>query len=94
MSFSVRLLRVLARKRSLLAGVVKDSEPQHEQLPLAEHPHSTKLSRQAVGVATHLGMKHHGFKQTGEKSPFWVFEHRSRHLRDHAEGRNHRLPSK
>ena len=59
----------------------------------SEYPHGTKRSRQAMGVVTHLGMEHHGWKRTGTKSPIWAFEHRWPHMRDHAEGRNHRLPS-
>lgn len=73
---------------------MQDSENHQERIPLAEHPHGTKRSRQAVGVATHLSMEHHGWKQTGTKSSLWAFEHRLAHRRDHAEGRNHRLPSK
>lgn len=65
-----------------------------ETIPVAELPFGTKRSRQAVDGAARLSMEHHGWKQTGNKSPFWVFEHRSRHLRDRAEGRNHRLSSK
>jgi hypothetical protein len=64
-----------------------------ETIPVAEHPHGTKRSRQAVGVAARLSMEHHGWKQTGTTSSLWAFEHRWPHLRDHAEGRNHRLPS-
>ena len=73
---------------------MQDSEPQQERIPLAEHPHDTKRLRQAMDVATRLSMKHHGWKQTGEKNSLWTFEHRWPHLRDRAEGRNHRLPSK
>ena len=73
---------------------MQDSETQHRGIPLVEHPHGTKRLRQAVGVATHLSMEHHGWKQTGEKSSLWAFEHRWAHRRDRAEGRNHRLPSK
>ena len=65
-----------------------------ERIPLVEHPHGTKRSRQALGVATRLTMEHHGWKQTGTTSPLWAFEHRWAHRRDRAEGRNHRLPSK
>ena len=78
-----------------LAGAVSESEAQLpvDDLFSMDHPHETKLSRQAVGVAAHLGMEHHGWKQTGTKNSLFAFEHRSPHLRDHAEGRNHRLPS-
>ena len=63
-------------------------------LRFSEHPHGTKRSRQAVGVAAHLSMEHHGWKQTGEPRPFRAFEHRSPHRRDHAEGRNHGVRGK
>jgi hypothetical protein len=78
-----------------LAGAVSESEAQLpvDDLFSLEHPHGTKLSRQAVGVAAHLGMEHHGGKQTGTRTSPWSFEHRSPHRRDHAEGRNHCLPS-
>jgi hypothetical protein len=76
------------RQRSM-----QDSETHDKQIPLAENPHGTKRSRQAVGVATHLSMEHHGFKQTGSKSCLWAFEHRWARRRDRAAGRNHRLPS-
>ena len=78
-----------------LAGAVSESEAQLpvDDLFSMDHPHETKLSRQAVGVAARLGMEHHGGKQTGTQSSPWAFEHRWPHLRDHAEGRNHRLPS-
>ena len=72
---------------------MQDSEPHHEEIPLADFPHDTKQSRQAENVATRLSMEHHGWKQTGKTSSLWAFEHRWPHLRDHAEGRNHRLPS-
>jgi hypothetical protein len=72
---------------------MQDSETHDERIPLAEHPYGTKRSRQAVDVAARVSMEHHGFKQTGTKSFLWAFEHRWPHLRDHAEGRNHRLPS-
>ena len=72
---------------------MQDSETYLEQIPLAERPNGTKRSRQAAGVATHLNMEHHGFKQTGKKSPVWAFEHRWTHRRDRAEGRNHNLAS-
>lgn len=61
-------------------------------IPVALQEQGTKRSRQAAEVATRLSMKGHGWKQTGQSSPFWVFEHRGRHLRDRAAGRNHRLP--
>ncbi len=79
-----------------LAGVVREFEaqPPIDDFFPSQHPHDTKRSRQAVGVATCLSMEHHGWKQTGTKSPLWAFEHRWAHRRDHAEGRNHRLPSK
>ena len=73
---------------------MKESETHQEHIPLAEHPHGTKQSRQAMGIVTDLSMKHHGWKQTGKKSSLWAFEHRWAHRRDRAEGRNHRLPSK
>jgi hypothetical protein len=72
---------------------MQDSETRHERIPLAEHPHGTKRSRQVVDGAARLSMEHHGWKQTGTKSSLWVFEHRWAHWRDRAEGRNHRLPS-
>ena len=87
MSFSVGLYRDSVRKPISLAGAVQEREAQRSL------PHGTKRSRQAVGVATCLSMKHHGWKQTGERSSLWAFERRWPHLRDHAEGRNHRLPS-
>lgn len=59
---------------------------------LAGHPLGTKRSRQAMDVTTRVSMKHHGWRQTGTKSSLWAFEHRWPHRRDHAEGRNHRLP--
>jgi hypothetical protein len=88
---------------------IQDSATHHEQIPLvgvvpeieaqppinfsSKHPHSTKRSRQAVDGSARVSMEHHGWKQTGTKSPLWAFEHRWAHRRDHAEGRNHRLPS-
>ena len=72
---------------------MQDAETQHEQIPVAEHPYSTKRSRQAMDGAIGLRMEHHGWKQTGTKSSLWAFEHRWAHRRDRAEGRNHRLPS-
>ncbi len=73
---------------------MQDSETHQERIPLAEHPHATKRSRQAVDGAARLSMEHHGWKQTGTKSPLWAFEHRWAHRRDPTKGRNHRLPSK
>jgi hypothetical protein len=32
--------------------------------------------RPILVVAIHLSMEHHGWKQTGKKSPIWAFEHR------------------
>jgi hypothetical protein len=83
-------------KQLPLTGGVPDWEA---VLPIADflsskHPHSTKRSRQAMGVAVHMGMEHHGWKQNGTRSSPWAFEHRWPHRRDHAEGRNHRLESK
>jgi hypothetical protein len=74
-----------------LAGIERDSEaqPPSDDFFSSETPHGTKRSRQAVDVATRLSMERHGWKQTGEKSSLWAFEHRSPHRRDHAEGRNH-----
>jgi hypothetical protein len=76
-----------------LDGMVSEPEA---QLPLddlspSKHPHGTKRSRQAMGVVARLSMEHHGWKQTGTKSSLWTFEHRWPHMRDRAEGRNHRL---
>ena len=78
-----------------LAGVVREIEAQSpiNDLFSSKHPLGTKRSRQAMGVVTHLGLEHHGWKQTGERSSLWAFEHRWTHRRDHAEGRNHRLPT-
>jgi hypothetical protein len=78
-----------------LAGEVQEFEaqPSIDDFFSSEHPHGTKRSRQAVGLAARLSMEHHGWKQTGTTSSLWAFEHRWPHLRDHAEGRNHRLPS-
>ena len=73
---------------------MQESATHHEQIPVAEHPHSTKRSRQAMDGSARVSMEHHGWKQTGTKSPLWAFEHRWAHRRDPAEGRNHRLPSK
>jgi len=87
MSFSIGLYRDFVRKQVSLAETLKEREIQPPIL------HGTKRSRQAVGAATGVSMKHHGWKQTGERSSLWAFERRWPHLRDHAEGRNHRLPS-
>ena len=70
---------------------LQDSE---ERIPLVEHPHGTKRSRQAVGVATRLSMEHHGWKQTGKQALSGRSSTGGPHRRDRAEGRNHRLPSK
>jgi hypothetical protein len=80
----------------LLAGLGRepDAQPPIENFFASDVPHSTKQSRQAVDVATRLSMERHGWKQTGERSSLWAFEHRSPHRRDHAEGRNHRLQGK
>src|SRR5271165_6091342 len=66
-----------------LAGIERDSEaqPPIEDFFASEAPHGTKQSRQAVDVATQLSLERHGWKQTGEKSSQWVFEHRRPHLR-------------
>jgi hypothetical protein len=71
-----------------------EAQPPIDDFFSSKPPHGTKQSRQAVDVATQLSMERHGWKQTGEPSPFRAFEHRWPHRRDHAEGRNHRLPSK
>jgi hypothetical protein len=71
---------------------IQDSEIRHEQI-LSKHPYSTKRSRRAADGATGLRLEHHGWKQTGTKNSLWAFEHRWPHRRDHAEGRNHRLPN-
>jgi hypothetical protein len=73
---------------------MQESETHQEQIPLAELPYGTKRSRLAVDVATQLSLGGHGWKETGKRSPLWVFERRCPHRRDRAEGRNHRLPSK
>lgn len=70
-----------------------DSEAHHEHIPVAEHRHGTKRSRQTAAGATRVSMERHGWKQTGKPNSLWVFEHRWPHLRDHAAGRNHRLTS-
>ena len=59
----------------------------------SNHPQSTKRLRQAMGVVAQMSLEHHGWKKTGKRSSLWVFEHRWPHLRDRAEGRNHRLES-
>jgi hypothetical protein len=96
MSFSIKRRRDFAPKRNSLAGVVEEcgTQPPIDDILTSKHPHGTKRSRQAVVVSTRLRMKRHGWKQTGETSSLWVFEHRWPHLRDRAEGRNHRLQGK
>jgi hypothetical protein len=81
--------------RAPLAEVVREPESQSpiDDALSSNHPQSTKRLRQAMGVVARLGMEHHGWKETGKTSSLWVFEHRWPHLRDHAEGRNHRLQS-
>lgn len=83
-------------ERIPLAKLVRECESLTpvDALLSSNHPHGTKQSRQAVGVVARLGMEKHGWKQTGKKSSLWTFEHRWAHLRDRAEGRNHRLSSK
>jgi hypothetical protein len=81
--------------RAPLAEVVREPE---SQTPIndffsSSHPQSTKRLRQALGVVARMSMEHHGWKETGKRSSLWVFEHRWPHLRDRAEGRNHRLQS-
>lgn len=76
-----------------ICGGRRRSMPDSETIPVAELPYGTKRSRQAVDGATRLSMERHGWKQSGTKSSLWAFEHRWPHLRDHAEGRNHRLPT-
>jgi hypothetical protein len=78
------------------AGVVQalEADPAIDGFFALKTPHGSKQSRQAVKVAAHLGMEHHGSKETSTKDSPWVFEHRWPHRRDRAEGRNHRLPSK
>ena len=78
-------------ERTSLAGQELESvaQPPTKDFFASEAPHGTKQSRQAVDVATQLSMERHGWKQTGEPSPLWVFEHRRPHMRDRAEGRNH-----
>ena len=81
--------------RAPLAEVVREPEsesPIDDSLS-SNHPQSTKRLRQALGVVARLSMEHHGWKETGKRSSLWVFEHRWPHLRDRAEGRNHRLQS-
>jgi hypothetical protein len=81
--------------RAPLAGVVQEPESQSpiDHSLSSNHPHSAKRLRRAAGVAYHMSLEHHGWKKTGKRSSLWVFEHRWPHLRDRAEGRNHRLPS-
>jgi hypothetical protein len=79
-------------ERTASAGMEResDTQPSIENFFPAKLSQDTKQSRQAVDVATQLRLEGHGSKQTGEKSPFWAFEHRIwRHRRDRAEGRNH-----
>jgi hypothetical protein len=81
--------------RTPLAEVVQEPEsrsPVDDSLS-SYHPQSTKRLRQALGVVARMSMEHHGWKETGKGSSLWVFERRCPHLRDRAEGRNHRLPS-
>jgi hypothetical protein len=82
-------------ERTPLAEVVQEfqAQPPIDGPLCSKHPLGTKRSRQAVGVVARMGMEHHGWKQTGNRSRLWAFEHRWPHLRDRAEGRNHRLPS-
>ena len=82
-------------------------ETPHQRIPLAweggqppiddlfssEYPHGTKQSRKVLDASAHLSLEQHGWKHTGKKSSLWAFEHRWPHQRDHAEGRNHRLPT-
>jgi hypothetical protein len=81
--------------RAPLAEVVQEPESQSpiDDLFSSHHRQITKRLRQALGVATRSSMEHHGWKETGKKSSLWVFERRCPHLRDRAEGRNHRPPS-
>jgi len=77
-------------ERTSLAGQEEPAaQPPIEDFFASEAPHGTKQSRQAVDVATQLSMERHGWKQTGEPSSLWAFEHRRPHMRDRAEGRNH-----
>lgn len=82
--------------RAPLDGAVQEPElqPLTTESLATEHPQSAKRLRQAADAALHMRMEHHGWKKTGKKGSLWAFEHRWPHLRDHAEGRNHRLPSK
>lgn len=75
-----------------VAGAAQESDTQSplDEFFVAKHPQDAKRSRQAEEVGTHLSMEHHGWKQSGAKSAAWSFEHRWPHLRDRAEGRNHR----
>ena len=81
--------------RAPLAEVVQEPESQSpiDDFFSSNHPQVTKRLRQALGVATRSSMEHHGWKETGKRSSLWVFERRCPHLRDRAEGRNHRPPS-
>ena len=83
-------------ERTPPAAAVQASEadPAIDEFFSLKPPHGSKRSRQAVKVATHLSMEHHGSKQASTNGSPWVFEHRWPHRRDRAEGRNHRLPSK
>lgn len=81
--------------RAPLAEMVREPESQSpiNDFFCSNQPQSTKRLRQALGVAARLSMEHHGWKETGKRSSLWVFERRCPHLRDRAEGRNHRLQS-
>jgi hypothetical protein len=81
--------------RAPLAEVVREPESQSpiDDLFSSNHPQITKRLRQALGVATRSSMEHHGWKETGKRSSLWVFERRCPHVRDRAEGRNHRPAS-
>jgi hypothetical protein len=70
-----------------------EAQPTIDHLFSSEHPQGTKQSRQAVDVSAHLSLQRQGWKHTGKKSSLGAFEHRWPHRRDHAECRNHRLPS-
>jgi hypothetical protein len=72
-----------------LAGEPESQEPLDDSLS-SSHPQGTPQSRQAAGVAVHVSLERHGWKKTGKSSSLWAFEHRWPHLRDRAEGRNHR----
>ena len=83
-------------ERTPLAAAVQASEadPAIDEFFSLKPPHGSKRSRQAVKVATHLSMEHHGSKQASTNGSPWVFEHRWPHRRDHAEGRNHGVRGK